>query len=122
MHKSGLSRPAFQLQASLQRPTQLSRKPDELFDVIDHCSSGPCLELFSRGRRDGWVVWGDQADDDYTPRLADLHPQLGGSAANQRCAGNPPEFEVVSVIASTPRYAESSRLPQHPSMLLPRLP
>jgi N6-adenosine-specific RNA methylase IME4 len=39
-----------------------SRKPDELYDVIEACSWGPRLELFARGPRKGWVSWGDQAD------------------------------------------------------------
>ncbi len=40
-----------------------SRKPDEAYDVIEACSPGPRLELFARGRRAGWDVWGNQADD-----------------------------------------------------------
>jgi len=40
-----------------------SRKPDELFDIIEACSPGPYLELFARGQRTGWQQWGDQADD-----------------------------------------------------------
>lgn len=39
-----------------------SRKPDELYDIIERCSPGPYLELFARGRHsDRWYVWGDQA-------------------------------------------------------------
>ena len=44
-----------------------SRKPDEIFDIIEQCSSGPYLELFARGHRPGWVLWGNQAGTDYTP-------------------------------------------------------
>ena len=44
-----------------------SRKPDEMYDVIESCSPGPYLELFSRGTRPNWSVWGNQADDSYTP-------------------------------------------------------
>ena len=44
-----------------------SRKPDELYPIIESCSSGPFLELFARGVRPGWTVWGHQADDDYRP-------------------------------------------------------
>ena len=40
-----------------------SRKPDESYNVIEACSPGPRLELFARGRRVGWDVWGNQADD-----------------------------------------------------------
>ena len=43
-----------------------SRKPDEQYSLIEGCSSGPRLEMFARGPRVGWTVWGNQADD-YTP-------------------------------------------------------
>ncbi len=45
------------------RKREHSRKPDELYDIIEACSPGPYLELFARGRRPSWVSWGDQADD-----------------------------------------------------------
>jgi N6-adenosine-specific RNA methylase IME4 len=44
-----------------------SRKPDEIFDIIERCSSGPFLELFARGTRDNWTLWGDEANEDYSP-------------------------------------------------------
>ena len=40
-----------------------SRKPDELYQIIEACSPGPYLELFARGTRPGWTGWGEQADD-----------------------------------------------------------
>lgn len=43
-----------------------SRKPDELYDVVEACSAGPFLELFARGTRPGWTSWGNEADD-YSP-------------------------------------------------------
>jgi N6-adenosine-specific RNA methylase IME4 len=43
------------------RKREHSRKPDELYDVIEACSPGPHLELFARAERDGWKSWGDQA-------------------------------------------------------------
>jgi N6-adenosine-specific RNA methylase IME4 len=43
-----------------------SRKPDEQYAVIEGCSPGPRLEMFARGPRVGWTVWGNQADD-YAP-------------------------------------------------------
>ncbi len=49
------------------RKREHSRKPDELYDIIEHCSPGPYLELFARGNRKGWVVWGNQADE-YIPQ------------------------------------------------------
>lgn len=47
-----------------------SRKPDELYDIIEACSSGPYLELFARGVRPGWATWGNQADESYYPSWA----------------------------------------------------
>lgn len=44
-----------------------SRKPDELYDIIESCSSGPFLEIFARGKRENWDVFGNQANDNYVP-------------------------------------------------------
>lgn len=44
-----------------------SRKPDEQYDLIEACSPGPYLELFARGTRPKWIVWGNQADETYEP-------------------------------------------------------
>jgi N6-adenosine-specific RNA methylase IME4 len=49
------------------RKQEHSRKPDEQYGIIESCSEGPYLELFARGRRDGWTSWGAQADDGYRP-------------------------------------------------------
>ena len=49
------------------RKREHSRKPDEQYDVIEACSAGPYLELFARGERKGWVVWGRQAEANYEP-------------------------------------------------------
>jgi len=40
-----------------------SRKPDEMYDLIERCSPGPFLEIFARGKRKGWDVFGDQAEE-----------------------------------------------------------
>jgi N6-adenosine-specific RNA methylase IME4 len=40
-----------------------SRKPDELYEIIEACSPGTYLELFARGQRANWQVWGNQAED-----------------------------------------------------------
>jgi len=45
------------------RKREHSRKPDEFYDVIEACSPAPRLELFARGRREGWISWGNQAAD-----------------------------------------------------------
>ena len=49
------------------RKREHSRKPDEQYKLIEDCSWGPYLELFGRGVREGWTVWGNQADADYEP-------------------------------------------------------
>jgi len=49
------------------RKREHSRKPDEQYTIIEACSNGPFLELFARGERDGWTVWGNQATDSYQP-------------------------------------------------------
>jgi N6-adenosine-specific RNA methylase IME4 len=42
-----------------------SRKPDELYEIVERCSPGPYLELFARGKREGWDQWGNEVDDYY---------------------------------------------------------
>lgn len=42
-----------------------SRKPDEFYNIVESCSPGPYLELFARGPREGWSVWGNQSDEYY---------------------------------------------------------
>jgi N6-adenosine-specific RNA methylase IME4 len=49
------------------RKREHSRKPDEQYELIEACSAGPFLEMFARGARKGWAVWGNQADDTYAP-------------------------------------------------------
>ena len=44
-----------------------SRKPDEMISLIEACSPGPFIELFARGERNGWAMWGNQATADYEP-------------------------------------------------------
>jgi N6-adenosine-specific RNA methylase IME4 len=42
------------------RKREHSRKPDEIFDIIEDCSPGPYLELFARFSRIGWDQWGNE--------------------------------------------------------------
>ena len=48
------------------RKREHSRKPDELYDIIEDCSPGPFLEMFARGTRPGWQQWGNQVEN-YDP-------------------------------------------------------
>lgn len=38
-----------------------SVKPDAFFDLVELCSPGPYLEMFSRRTRLGWDTWGNEA-------------------------------------------------------------
>lgn len=40
-----------------------SRKPDELYELIEACSPAPYMELFARGQRPKWDQWGNQAEE-----------------------------------------------------------
>ena len=42
------------------RKREHSRKPDELYDIVEACSPGPYLEMFARHQRDGWAQWGNE--------------------------------------------------------------
>jgi len=42
------------------RKREHSRKPDELYGLIEACSPGPYLELFARFPREGWCQWGNE--------------------------------------------------------------
>ena len=50
-----------------------SRKPDEMVEIIERCSPGPYIELFARGDRPGWDMWGNQATSDYEPTWNTKH-------------------------------------------------
>lgn len=47
----------------VSRKREHSRKPDEQYDLIESCSAGPYAELFARGPRENWFVWGNQSED-----------------------------------------------------------
>lgn len=49
------------------RKREHSRKPDEIYDIIEACSPALRLELFARGVRPNWTAWGSQADEGYAP-------------------------------------------------------
>jgi len=50
------------------RKREHSRKPDELYAIIEACSPGPYLEVFARGKRQGWTAWGDEVETYRPPR------------------------------------------------------
>ena len=48
------------------RKREHSRKPDEIYPLIEACSPGPYLELFARFRREGWSQWGNEDVEENT--------------------------------------------------------
>jgi N6-adenosine-specific RNA methylase IME4 len=63
------------------RKREHSRKPDEIFGIIEACSPGPYLELFARFRRGGWTQWGNEdvernSLDNVAHRKGHVDPQL----------------------------------------------
>jgi N6-adenosine-specific RNA methylase IME4 len=58
-----LQRGRSQVNVIKSQKREHSRKPDEQYEIIQDCSWGPYLELFARGPRDGWDVWGNQSED-----------------------------------------------------------
>ncbi len=45
------------------RKQEHSRKPEELYEIIEKCSKGPFLEIFARGKRNGWDAFGNQSEE-----------------------------------------------------------
>lgn len=63
------------------RKREHSRKPDQIYDIIESCSPGPYLELFARFRRDGWAQWGNEdveenSKQNVAQRKGHIEPQL----------------------------------------------
>jgi N6-adenosine-specific RNA methylase IME4 len=61
-----------------------SRKPDELYPLIEACSPGPYLELFARYPQPGWSSWGNESDPDVVPRGRQYPAYGDASAGTQR--------------------------------------
>jgi N6-adenosine-specific RNA methylase IME4 len=51
-----------QVNILISRKQEHSRKPNELYQVIERCSPGPYLELFARESALGWTQWGDEIE------------------------------------------------------------
>lgn len=63
-----LQRGRTQVNLLATRKREHSRKPDEMYPIIEACSPGPRLELFARYPRPGWSAWGDEADSASDPQ------------------------------------------------------
>lgn len=56
-----------------------SRKPDELYSIVEQCSPGPYLELFARHRRAGWEHWGNEVPDEVGAHILSDRRQAEGT-------------------------------------------
>lgn len=54
----------------VSRKREHSRKPDELYEIIERCSPRPYLELFARHPRPGWTQWGNELQITLEPYVA----------------------------------------------------
>jgi N6-adenosine-specific RNA methylase IME4 len=59
-HMRTLAPGRTQVNVISSRKREHSRKPDELYAIIERCSPGPYLELFARHERAGWDQWGNE--------------------------------------------------------------
>ena len=48
------------------RKREHSRKPDEIYEIIEACSPGPYLEIFARHPRVGWTQWGNEVVEQHS--------------------------------------------------------
>ena len=94
--KSARTREAGRRQVNFlaSRKREHSRKPDEIYPLIEACSHWPYAELFARETRRGWFTWGDQIRSGYNLHLGqsewrDLPVMLG-------------EYEVGSIAHEPP--------------------
>lgn len=106
------------------RKREHSRKPDELYDLIERCSPGPCSELFARFRRPGWHQWGNEdveentatgvarrtAHTDRQMRLLESPPAV--TPSNRRATGSPCPVRPRT-FASAPAPAGAGIIPSH---------
>ena len=71
-----------------------SRKPDEIYHLIERLCPGPYLELFARQRRPGWDALGNESD--LGPRqVRRWKSNLGPNAAEQHFLGEPTNQQLA---------------------------
>ena len=79
-----------QVNLILSRKREHSRKPEQLYDVIEQCSPGPYLELFARHKREEWSQWGNGVTEDNSHDSLTVPSQPYLQAVNE-----PNEFESI---------------------------
>jgi N6-adenosine-specific RNA methylase IME4 len=89
------------------RKQEHSRKPDEMYDIIEACSPGPYLELFARERRVAWVQWGDELDTYLHTKP--IYPQYNGHANGN---GNGATHPACMSVSPSRSLAKGNRRPR----------
>ena len=79
------------------RKREHSRKPDELYEVIEKCSPGPHLELFARHQRTNWTQWGDGLPNtSLVEGVAENFPPNCLGKASRKQIGATEQFQEIS--------------------------
>ena len=94
------------------RKREHSRKPDELYDIIEACSPGPYLELFARYPRDGWYAWGDEASEEVAPRGRRHRCYQGASTGRAPAAAMIPANSSITLTTLSPISISRELAPQ----------
>jgi N6-adenosine-specific RNA methylase IME4 len=84
------------------RKREHSRKPDEVYDLVEACSPGPRLELFARFAREGWHQWGNEdveqnLVDGVAARNAHADPQLRLVEGPSGYRGGPTQLRLAGL-------------------------
>jgi N6-adenosine-specific RNA methylase IME4 len=74
-----------QVNIVITRKREHSRKPDQVYPIIEGCSPAPYLELFARERVKGWTQWGDEVDSYQRPP----YPAYAWSTTSDRSNSSP---------------------------------
>lgn len=86
------------------RKREHSRKPDELYRLVESCSWGPYLELFARTRRENWTVWGNQAPEQNGSFTGPTHGRAYSSCSDDD-ETIPQPFEQLRLCEEAPLQA-----------------
>jgi N6-adenosine-specific RNA methylase IME4 len=85
-----------------------SRKPDEIFPIIESCSPGPYLELFARGKREGWYQWGNEVEKfPYEENGAEISPNGELLVVQPRLFEKPPDSGPIGDLQDNGTYSTS---------------
>lgn len=83
------------------RKREHSRKPDELYEIVESCSPGPYFEMFARHARPNWQVWGNEVGTARMPK----HRGYASDAAEVRSVLDP-----MVVLPTSRRVSERKQL------------